>query len=230
MQRDSKHSAINDAPHSDDGLLLFVNERMTRTTASGRLTKRRSVEANTQSLAQSVIHEILRLSLLLRRISEPRFVGFGMSTTQWAILRTLARLEESGQPSPRVHELSQALLIHPPSLSATLDRMERAGLLQRMKDADDHRTRRVQLRPAGREVLERLLVGHAAWQGQLMAGLGSSEQRIVVKLLATLRAHLECLERGDGNAPGASGAKSEITTRLHARTPKQRSANKRKSP
>lgn len=210
--------------------IFFVNERMKRRTPSKPGPRTGTSARGEPSLAQGLIHEILRLSLLLRRISEPRFAGFGMSTTQWAILRTLARLEQQGQPSPRVHELSHALLIQPPSLSATLDRMERAGLLQRIMDPDDHRTRRVQLRPDGREMLERALVGHAAWQSQLMAGLGTGEQRAVRAKLATLRAHLEGLERGSGSESASMGESSELTTRLHVRPAKKRGASKRKAP
>src|SRR5690348_6152602 len=94
---------------------------------------------------------LIRVDGLVRRLSDPHFARYGLSAAQWGVLRSLARLEERGLPEPRMRELSDALLVQPPSLSATLDRMVRAGLVVRKEDPEDQRSRRIAMTEAARE-------------------------------------------------------------------------------
>ncbi len=153
--------------------------------------------------AQDALRAVLRVPGVLRRVTDSHFARHGLSTAQWGILRSLSRLEGAGEPSPRMHELGRALLVQPPSLSATLDRMERAGWLRRLADRDDHRTRRIQLTRAGRALIERVLVGHGAWQRGLVAALSEREQRALAGLLERLASHWE---QGAGRPEPPRGA------------------------
>lgn len=129
----------------------------------------------------------------MRMVSEPHFASVGVSPAQWGVLRSLARLREAGLPEPRMVELGEALLVQPPSLSATLDRMEKAGLIRRTPDPDDLRSRRVELTELGRSVLAAAQPGHTAWVSRLTECLTPSEQTNLRSLLNKLGDHLHAL-------------------------------------
>ena len=50
---------------------------------------------------------------------QPYFARFGITGSQWGILRTLHRAEREGLPSLRVTDLSDRLLVRPPSITGT---------------------------------------------------------------------------------------------------------------
>lgn len=158
---------------------------------SERMSMQRDVSRSAGGLSQELLRELLRAGNLVRRASEARGARFRLSAAQWGILRTLGRLEASGARAPRMHELGKLLVVQPPSLSTTLARMERAGLVRREVDASDQRTRRVSLTGAGRDVLGRSMAGHTEWLGTLVAGLSAGEQRALLGMLQRMVEHLE---------------------------------------
>jgi len=144
---------------------------------------------------------------LLRRLCEPHLAKYGFSVAQWGILRTLARLEAKGMGEPRMNELGEQLLVQPPSLSATIDRMVRAGLVTRRRDPDDQRTRRIGLTETGRTRLREAVADHRTWVESVMSELSVDEQRRLDVLLDRLGAHLSQILDGPGaeESPGAGG-------------------------
>ncbi|MFT3685184.1 MAG: MarR family transcriptional regulator [Phycisphaerales bacterium] len=133
----------------------------------------------------------MRVENLVRRLAEPHFARMGISGAQWGILRSLTRLEDAGNPRPRMRELGAALIVQPPSLSATLSRMEHAGLIARKSDPADQRTRRIAITQTGRALLARELPTHRAFADRLMAGLTSRERHTLRSLIDKLSTHLD---------------------------------------
>src|SRR5436309_11360463 len=84
--------------------------------------------------AESAFRELLRTFGLLERVMQPYFARYGISGSQWGVLRNLHRAAGEGRPGLRVVELSERLLIRPPSVTGALDRLERAGLVERRAD------------------------------------------------------------------------------------------------
>lgn len=95
-----------------------------------------------------------------------------------------------------MHELGAALLVQPPSLSATLDRMEKAGWVRRRRDPRDRRSRLITLAPAGRDLVLLGLRDHEPWVARVMGGLDEAEQAQLLSLLAKLGAHMGGLVQG----------------------------------
>lgn len=67
-------------------------------------------------------------------------------------LRVLTRLDLSGQVATSPSQLARSIVQTSGGLTATLTRLEKAGLIVRLDDPDDGRGRLVQLTPAGAEV------------------------------------------------------------------------------
>src|SRR5437588_12552015 len=75
---------------------------------------------------------LLRTLGLLKRVMEPYFARFGISGSQWAVLRTLLRAEAEGRKQLRLTDLGNRLLIRPPSVTGVVDRLQRMGLVARV--------------------------------------------------------------------------------------------------
>src|SRR5207244_550913 len=101
--------------------------------------------------------ELVRTLGLLERVMQPHFARFGISGAQWGILRNLHREEQKGMPALRLTDLSERLMIRPPSVTGVVDRLERSGLAVRDGSPTDFRAKRVLLTSKGREVVERVL-------------------------------------------------------------------------
>src|SRR5215208_6059693 len=103
-------------------------------------------QPSTPSLApEGAFRALLRTLGLLKRVMEPYFARFGISGSQWAVLRTLHRAEEEGTAELRLTGLSDRLLIRPPSVTGVVDRLERQGFIERSVAADDQRAKNVRL-------------------------------------------------------------------------------------
>ena len=93
----------------------------------------------------------------------------------------------------RLTDLSDRLLVRPPSVTGAVDRLERMGLVAREASPTDQRAKLVSLTPAGRQLVARAREGHAARVQGVLAVLSRSEQRELHRLLDRLGDHLEIL-------------------------------------
>jgi DNA-binding MarR family transcriptional regulator len=152
---------------------------------------------------------LVRTIGLLERVMQPQFARFGISGSQWAALRTLQRAEAEGRSSLRITDLSERLLIRPPSVTGVIDRLERSGLVARDASPDDLRTRRVRLTAGGRRLVRQVTGVYGEQVDRALAGLRSPDQQELHRLLERLCGHLEkLLERTNRAAP--NGGASEI--------------------
>ena len=142
---------------------------------------------------EAAFRSLIRTVGLLKRVMEPYFARFGVSGSQWGVLRTLHRAEREGLTSVRLTDLASRLLIRPPSVTGVIDRLQRMGLVARTAADDDLRVKHVTLTAQGRQIVARVLEHHAARINAVMAGLQSSEQGDLHRLLEKTVSHLETL-------------------------------------
>src|SRR5437764_7881244 len=92
---------------------------------------------------ENAFRELIRTFGLVERVMQPYFAQFGISGSQWGVLRQLHRAELEGQASLRLTELSERLLIRPPSVTGLVDRLERAKLVVRAGSPTDLRAKQI---------------------------------------------------------------------------------------
>ena len=134
---------------------------------------------------------LIRAMGLLDRVMQPYFTKFGLSGAKWGTLRALHRAEVEGQRGLRMTELSERLLVRPPSVTGVIDRLERSGWVARDAAQDDLRAKQVRLTTEGRKLVDRVLAVHSDQIGRVMAGLNQDEQVELGQLLDRLCEHLE---------------------------------------
>ena len=109
-----------------------------------------------------------------------RMVGpLGLSRGQQHIILAIAEREGAAQS-----ELAAAIPIRPASMTCALQRLERAGFIERRNDPDDQRISRVYLSEAGRQFLFPLRQTVNALHERALQGFAPEEIR-------TLRGYLE---------------------------------------
>jgi DNA-binding MarR family transcriptional regulator len=140
---------------------------------------------------ENAARALVRAFGLLERVMQPYFSRFGITGAQWGILRTLHRAQRDGLTGLRVTDLSDRLLVRPPSVTGAVDRLERAGLVSRHASPDDLRAKQVRLTPRGRKRLEEILAGHGQQVDRVLGGLSRAEQAKLQLLLNRLGEHLE---------------------------------------
>jgi DNA-binding MarR family transcriptional regulator len=145
----------------------------------------------TERPAERLLRQLLRTYGALDRVVQPYFARFGITGSQWGVLRTLQRAENEGLRGLRLRDLGERLLIRPPSVTGVVDRLERAGLVVRGNATNDLRAKRVRLTAEGRRLVDRVLEGHARRIDELTAELAIDEQVQLRGLLERLQAHLE---------------------------------------
>ena len=145
------------------------------------------------SLTDNPLREFIRVEGLVERVMQHYFARFGISGSQWGLLRTLHRAEEQGQSRLRLTDLSDRLLIRPPSVTGAVDRLERAGLVMRDHATVDQRSKLVSLTAKGRHLIERILAVHEQQIAKVLAGLTKKEQAEFHRLLRRLGQYLEGL-------------------------------------
>ncbi len=156
----------------------------------------KKMAGNEEKPAEVGFRALIRVSGLLDRVMQPYFGRFGISRSQWGVLRVLQRVEGVGSPGLRLMDLGERLLVRPPSVTGLVDRMERLGYVVRNSYADDLRGREVRLTAAGRDLIARVLGNHAVQIATVMGGLDKQEQKQLIPLLERLSSHLEEMLEG----------------------------------
>jgi DNA-binding MarR family transcriptional regulator len=150
---------------------------------------------------EAAFRALIRVYGLVRRAQEPYFARFGISGSQWGVMRALSRAEQEGLAGLRLTDLGDSLLVRPPSVTGVIDRMQRQGLVARIASETDLRAKMVSLTPAGRELVARVLQGHSERTRDLLGGLKMKDLERLHLLLNQLGTHLETVvEREDGAA------------------------------
>ena len=145
------------------------------------------------SLHVTAFRAFVRASGLLRNVMIPYFAQYGLSGSQWGVLRALERAEGEGLTHLRLTDLGRRLLVRMPSVSGVVDRLHRAGLVTRVRTAKDRREKGVLLTRTGRELVRRVLRRHPAQIRKVLGGLDRVEVRKLHRLMDRIAAHLESL-------------------------------------
>jgi len=104
----------------------------------------------------------------------------------------LATLRRGGEPFERsAGDLAEHTLVTTGGMTKRIDRLERAGLVERRRDAHDGRGRVVALTARGREVIDAAYTEHIANEHRLVAMIGEERAGQLEEILRVWLAALE---------------------------------------
>lgn len=121
--------------------------------------------------------------------------GFGLTPAQFFVLRAIL-----GHDSlPTMGTLAYDTLQHCATMSGIVDRLEKMGLVVRMRDQQDRRQMLVKLTPAGRDVLARV---RQSREKRLIDTFALLSPEQASTLLTLLRTYLEAFRQQYDDATG----------------------------
>jgi len=131
-----------------------------------------------------VVGRVSRLARELEARLEPVYREHGLEPGWHDVLATLRRTGPPYQLRPS--DFTGSLMLTSSGTTKRLDRLERAGLLERTPDPDDRRGVIITLTEAGHELIDRVTEAHLANESRLLAGLSAREREQLAGLLRKL--------------------------------------------
>ncbi len=129
--------------------------------------------------------EVSNTGRILRRAFDEQLSAAGGSLPAWLILTTLKRRDHTMQ-----RDIAAVVGIEDATLTHHLNRMERAGLIERRRAPDNRRTQLVSLTGAGDALFSQLLVAVLAFDERLRNGFSDDDLEVLRSLLTRLRTNL----------------------------------------
>ncbi|MCA2376187.1 MarR family transcriptional regulator [Agrobacterium genomosp. 3 str. RTP8] len=130
-----------------------------------------------------------RLSNLLAPSIEDTFARFGLDRGEFDVIATLRRSGPPYQLTPT--EMYTTLMLSSGGLTHRLDRLEKAGLIERRKSTLDGRSIVVCLAPAGIDLAEKAFREDMASEVGFLQGLNPEERKNLAALLKKLVLDIE---------------------------------------
>jgi DNA-binding MarR family transcriptional regulator len=134
------------------------------------------------SLEQETFLNLWRTYDRLRALEDELFGQFDLTAQQYNVLRLLRGAHPEAVPTLA---LARRLVSRAPDITRMLDKLEQRGLIERERPADNRRTVRVRIVPAGLTLLRTLQAPLKACHSRQ---LGHLEPRELRRLIALLRA------------------------------------------
>jgi DNA-binding MarR family transcriptional regulator len=123
---------------------------------------------------------VLRLAHFLTSRREEVLAPFGLSVADFDVLASLRR--RAGPGAVNIRDLQRWVMLSSGGMTKRLDRLQRAGLLERLPDPADRRGVLVRLSDAGRYVIDRALPAVTAAETALVAdAIASADLRAQVE-------------------------------------------------
>jgi DNA-binding MarR family transcriptional regulator len=133
-----------------------------------------------------VLQRITRLGLLQQISFADVLATYGLT---WGESLVLAALRRAGPPyRMNPSKLYGSVILSSGGMTKLCDRLERAGLLERLPDPADRRGRLIGLTSKGLEVADLAIVDHLANEERLLSALSAAERKKVSELLRKLLA------------------------------------------
>ncbi|WP_207400839.1 MarR family winged helix-turn-helix transcriptional regulator [Actinomadura roseirufa] len=138
---------------------------------------------------------VMRIAHMLTRARRhDRFIaaaGVAVDRAGVPLLRVLA--DEGGPLRPG--EIAVRLAVEAPQVTRQVQRLERAGYVERVPDPDDGRARRIQLTDAGLEALESVRAAGREWMREALGAWTPAERErlagLVHRMMDDFEAHMD---------------------------------------
>jgi DNA-binding MarR family transcriptional regulator len=139
------------------------------------------------SLEQEVYLSLLRTTSELSHAVDQFFRPFGITSSQYNVLRIL---RGAGADGLCRNEISERMVTATPDVSRLLDRMQKAGWVTRERAEDDRRQVSTYITKSGMELLAKLETPTNDFVMRLFAGAAVSDLKIVLKVNDRIRTKL----------------------------------------
>ena len=136
------------------------------------------------SLQEELWLNLSRTTAQVGHVIEQRLRSYGLSPTQYNVLRILRGAGPSGLSCG---EVAERMLTRDPDITRLLDRLERRGLVVRARASADRRVITVRITPEGLRILAKLDKPVAECHRRQLGHLGQRPLKRLIELLNSTR-------------------------------------------
>lgn len=174
---------------------------LTRGQKAARM-KKTADESDTfgASLSNRLAFRLYQCANLLNKTGTRALERHNVTTQQWAILGALVR--DRWSAGIAVRDLASLLMVSRQNLTGVLARLEARGLVERIVDENDNRSRLIRLTPAGWQRWSEMQEDIAVFYNEAMRALSSSDKIHVLHYLDLLRQNMRRVDEAQGDAAG----------------------------
>jgi DNA-binding MarR family transcriptional regulator len=134
-----------------------------------------------------LVNDVTRL---MRKLFDRRAARFGLTRAQWRALKRVHYSEGLTQ-----NELAEYLEMEPIAIGRVIDRLQKAGFVERRGDPLDRRVRRLHLLPKAHTVLDDMEeIGQALFK-QAQRGVAAADMKILLEVFTRMKQNLIALDR-----------------------------------
>jgi DNA-binding MarR family transcriptional regulator len=138
-----------------------------------------------------------RMSRLISTVYEERF---GISMPEWRVIVHLGRCEKVS-----VREIHNCVNLEKPRVSRAVNRLQKAGLVQKAPSTQDQRLVEIALTDKGQKVLNEIIPEALGFEAQMLANFSEEEHAQLVSLMERLHTEID----KDDRAPRRSRMDTE---------------------
>lgn len=164
---------------------------------SGRLLKELKMSRPFRDLEEEALLNLHRTNAVLMQPFTDLLRSFSVTIAQYNVLRIL---RGAGGDGLSCGEIGARMLTRDPDMTRLLDRMEKQGLIERVRDQRDRRVVTTSISAAGLQVLDGLDERVRKLRLQILGSLGEARLRALIDTLEEVRAQAAVLtpdeERG----------------------------------
>jgi DNA-binding MarR family transcriptional regulator len=129
---------------------------------------------------------------MMRRQFDRRAVRFGLTRAQWRALKRVHHGEGITQ-----NELAEFLEMEPIAVGRVIDRLQKAGFIERRADPRDRRVWRLHLLPKAHDVVDDMEQIASELFRQMQHGIAAAEMKSMLSVLTRMKDNLNALDRVD---------------------------------
>ncbi|WP_438276013.1 MarR family winged helix-turn-helix transcriptional regulator [Nitrobacter sp.] len=157
-----------------------------------------------RSIESDFLFTLFEVQRLLRLFADKQASRYGLNRAQWAVLAKLERTEGLKQA-----DVAEMMEMQPITLTRLIDKLCKAGLIERRGDETDRRINRLYLTKAARPLLAQLAVLRGEITRAALADISLSDAHRLIAQLETVKDNVR--NALQGNAP----TNSEKTKERH---------------
>ena len=138
-------------------------------------------------LAHRVMIEFAKTSDLLEDIFSRHFARFGLSKVKFTALVQLLYADDAGLA---LSELSEKLEVSRANVTGLIDRLEKDGLVCRIRDPQDRRSTRAMITTKAKNLMHKIMPVHNYFTFKVLEILDQSEKEAIIELCKKLQSNL----------------------------------------
>jgi DNA-binding MarR family transcriptional regulator len=126
----------------------------------------------------------------LKKKADQFFAPFGLTDVQFNLMM-LVKHQSGNEPGLSQAQLSAMMLVNRANVTSLVDRVEKAGLVERTDSPTDRRYNIVKLTAKGRKLLDEVEPVYGKEIKKAMSALKESDQKKLIDMLERIRANLD---------------------------------------